>query len=200
MQDGAARCVGGRYDLLDPLGAGGGATVVRARDRQLPRQVAVKLLRSRDEELCRRFVQEAEVLSAIDHPSVVRVLDRGRDREDLYIVLELLAGPDLVLRPGEAPRPWREVIALGVEIAAALEAVHRTPGRHPHEAKFERVVDALDPALAVRVVFGRYVEAEAQRDLDSADRMARVLAGDRFAGTDLDEARERLLLRRLVDR
>jgi serine/threonine protein kinase len=125
MQDGAARCVGGRYDLLDPLGAGGGATVVRARDRQLPRQVAVKLLRSRDEELCRRFVQEAEVLSAIDHPSVVRVLDRGRDREDLYIVLELLAGPDLVLRPGEAPRPWREVIALGVEVAAALEAVHR---------------------------------------------------------------------------
>jgi serine/threonine protein kinase len=125
MQEGTARCIGARYDLLDPLGAGGGAVVVRARDRQLPRQVAVKLLRSRNEELRRRFVQEAEVLSVIDHPSVVRVLDRGSDGDDLYIVLELLAGPDLVPRPGDRPRPWREVLALGMEIAAALEAVHR---------------------------------------------------------------------------
>ena len=64
------RCLGGRYALLDHIGAGGGAAVVRARDRQFPgKQVAIKLLRSRDEDLRRRFVQEAEVLREVDHPS-----------------------------------------------------------------------------------------------------------------------------------
>ena len=121
------RCLGGRYALLDHIGAGGGAAVVRARDRQFPgKQVAIKLLRSRDEDLRRRFVQEAEVLREVDHPSIVRVFGRDIDGEDYYTVLELIEGPDLfehLTRSG--PLPWRQAIEIGTQIASALDVVHR---------------------------------------------------------------------------
>lgn len=120
------RVLGGRYVLLDHIGAGGGAVVVRARDRQFPRRlVAVKLLRSRDEDLRRRFAQEAEVLADVVHPAIVQVLGRDIDGDDLYTVLELLEGPDLfehLVRAG--PLPWRQVVDIGIQIAGALDVVH----------------------------------------------------------------------------
>lgn len=101
--------------------------VVRARDRQFPgRLVAIKLLRSRKEDHRRRFVQEAEVLRAVDHPSIVRVFGRDIDGEDYYTVLELIEGADLfehLTRSG--PLPWRRVIEIGIQIASALDVVHR---------------------------------------------------------------------------
>ena len=121
------RCLGGRFALLDHIGAGGGAVVVRARDRQFPgRLVAIKLLRSRDEDLRRRFVQEAEVLRAVDHPSIVRVFGRDIDGEEYYTVLELIEGADLFEHLTlSGPLPWRQVLDLGIQIASALDVVHR---------------------------------------------------------------------------
>ena len=121
------RCLGGRFDLLDHIGHGGGAVVVRANDRQFPgRSVAIKLLRSRTEDDRRRFVQEAEVLRAVDHPSVVRVFGRDIDGEEYYTVLELIAGADLFQHLTDSgPLPWRQAVEIGIQIASALEMVHR---------------------------------------------------------------------------
>lgn len=58
------------------------------------------------------------------------------------------------------------------------------PGDHPFEAKFARVLDELDPELAARVVFGRYVEADAQHDWTSADRLAHLLDDGPLADTE----------------
>jgi serine/threonine protein kinase len=120
------RCLGGRFDLLDGVGVGGGAVVVRARDRQLHRLVAVKLLRSRDADIRRRFAQESEVLAGLDHPAIVRVLAHDSEGDEPYTVLELIEGPDLcehLTRSG--PLPWRQVIEIGVQITGALDVVHR---------------------------------------------------------------------------
>lgn len=120
------RCLGGRFALLDHLGAGGGASVVRARDRLFPgRPVAIKLLRSRDEDLRLRFVQEAEILRMVDHPSIVRVYDRDVDGEDYYTVLELIEGSDLFQLTRSGPLPWRRAVEIGIQIASALDVVHR---------------------------------------------------------------------------
>ncbi len=73
------RSVSGGYDLLDRVGVGGGAVVVRARDRQLHRLVAVKLLRSRDADLRCRFAHESMVLAGMDHPAIVRVMAHDGD-------------------------------------------------------------------------------------------------------------------------
>ena len=95
--NGPGRCLGGRFVLLDAIGVGGGAVVFRARDRQLHRFVAVKLLRSGDADLQCRFVHESVVLAGIDHPAIVRVLAHDGNGDEPYTVLELIEGPDLSL-------------------------------------------------------------------------------------------------------
>ena len=117
--------LGGRFVVQGHLGAGGGAVVARARDEQLRTIVAVKLLRSRDPDLQRRFAREAEVLANIQHPSIVRVLAHGREVDELYMALELIDGPNRGERLASAgPLPWRQVIEIGIQIADALDTVH----------------------------------------------------------------------------
>lgn len=120
--------LGGRFVLLDYLGAGGGAVVVRARDLQLRRIVAIKLLHIMDPDLRRRFTREAELLASLKHPSIVGALGHGegRDADELYIALELIEGPNLGERLAAAgPLPWRQVLEIGIQIADALDTVHR---------------------------------------------------------------------------
>lgn len=117
--------LGGRFVVEGHLGTGGGAVVARARDEQLRTIVAVKLLRSRDPDLQRRFAREAEVLANIQHPSIVRVLAHGREADELYMALELIDGPNLAQRLTAAgPLPWRQVLEIGIQIADALDTVH----------------------------------------------------------------------------
>jgi serine/threonine protein kinase len=124
--DGPKKCLGDRFDLLDRVGVGGGAVVVRARDRQLHRLVAVKLLRSRDADLRCRFAHESMVLAGMDHPAIVRVLAHDSDGDEPYTVLELIEGPDLAEHLADSgPLPWRQVLEIGIQIADALDAAHR---------------------------------------------------------------------------
>ena len=132
MEDMIGRLINGRYRLIAPLGEGGMATLWRAVDEQLDREVAVKLLRpqySADPGFARRFKQEARSAGSLAHPNIVSVYDYGQDGEDAatqYIVMQLVDGQDLSgllrergrLSVGDSVR-----IALGV--ASALEAAHR---------------------------------------------------------------------------
>ncbi len=124
------REIGGRYRLIAPLGEGGMATLWRAIDEQLDREVAVKLLRdqySRDAGFSARFRQEARAAGSLAHPNIVPVYDYGSDEDGTqFIVMQLVDGEDLsallrertVLGADDAVR-----VALGV--ASALEAAHR---------------------------------------------------------------------------
>ena len=87
--------------------------------------MAIKLLRSRDVELKRRFAREAEVLANLHHPAIVRVLAHGGDGEDLFMALELIDGPNLGERLAvSGPLPWRQVVEIGIQIADALATIH----------------------------------------------------------------------------
>ena len=109
--------LGGRYRLLELLGQGGMATIYRARDAQLERDVAVKLLRpeyGQDPDFLARFRDEARAVASLSHPNIVPVFDFGEDASGPYIVMELIDGQDLasILREqrgaGAAPgRPHR---------------------------------------------------------------------------------------------
>jgi len=111
--------------VLEHIGAGGGAVVATARDEQLRTVVAIKMLRSRDAELQRRFAREAEMLANVNHPSIVRVLAHGREGEDVYMALERIEGPNLGERlAASGPLPWRQVVEIGIQIADALDTVH----------------------------------------------------------------------------
>ena len=87
-----------RYQLIEPQGKGGMATVFRARDKMLERDVAIKLLRddySDDDEFRERFRQEARAAANLSHPNIVTVYDFGFDVGKLFIVMEYINGPDL---------------------------------------------------------------------------------------------------------
>jgi serine/threonine protein kinase len=92
------RLAGERYELEDRLGQGGMATVYRARDLKLDREVAIKLLADNfagDEEVRKRFSREARLAARLDHPNVVQVFDVGEDEDRPFIVMEHVEGGTL---------------------------------------------------------------------------------------------------------
>src|SRR4051794_12235455 len=120
--------VGGRYRIERPLGHGGMATVFAARDEELGRPVAIKLLAdgaAGDPEVRSRFLREARLAGRLSHPNVVRVFDAGEDGGRPYIVMELVDGEtvaDLLARRGRLDPA--EAISLGRQAAAALQHAH----------------------------------------------------------------------------
>ena len=119
-----ATLVGNRYVLGPVIGRGGGADVYRAEDTQTGREVAVKVLRSATTDDLRRFEVEAETLSRLDHPAIVRMCDRGEYQGVPYLVLDLIEGEPLsdVLRRG--PLDEADVMRIGAVLGDALAHAH----------------------------------------------------------------------------
>ncbi|TCK24712.1 serine/threonine-protein kinase [Pseudonocardia endophytica] len=118
--------LGGRYELGDAIGRGGSATVYRGRDRTTGRAVAVKMFGPAvDGVPARRREREMELLSRLDHPGLVGVLDAGvADHERPFLVMELVDGLTLAACRGRGPLPAPQVARIGRELARALAHVH----------------------------------------------------------------------------
>ena len=117
----------GPYQIADWLGAGGMGEVYRARDTRLGRTVAIKILRRflhDDPHLLQRFEREARTLATLSHPHICPVFDVGQQDGVDFLVMEYLDGQTLaeLLVPG--PLPVKEVVAIAIQIADALEAAH----------------------------------------------------------------------------
>jgi eukaryotic-like serine/threonine-protein kinase len=120
--------LGGRYRLMELLGQGGMATIYRANDSQLNRDVALKILRpeyGRDPDFIARFRQEAQNAASLNHPNIVAVYDFGQDPAGPYIVMELVDGEDLatIIRRSGALPP-RQAARIAAEAARAVQAAH----------------------------------------------------------------------------
>lgn len=121
----------GRYQILQLLGEGGMATVYKAYDTRLEREVAIKVIR-RDafaqddmEMLLKRFEREAKSLGRLSHPNIVGVIDYGDFEGSPYLVMVYLSGERLRNGWGRTfPMSWREAIKMILPIAQALEYVH----------------------------------------------------------------------------
>src|SRR5260370_2517324 len=130
-----AGVLGGRYVLGEVLGTGGMATVWRARDEVLGREVAVKVLSPQyaaDPGFLARFDREARHAARLSHPRLVTVFDSGVDGQRPFIVMELVAGRTLrqVLdQAGMGPAAEAVRIPAAVceapEVAPAARLVHR---------------------------------------------------------------------------
>ena len=118
-----------RYQLIEAQGKGGMATVYRARDKMLERDVAIKLLRddySDDEEFRERFRQEARAAANLSHPNIVTVHDFGFDVGKLFIVMEFVDGPDLKTLIRQSGRvSVKNAIALMTQACAGIGYAHR---------------------------------------------------------------------------
>ncbi|MGE5414074.1 MAG: protein kinase domain-containing protein [Syntrophomonadaceae bacterium] len=117
----------GPYEILSPLGAGGMGEVFRAHDTRLKRDVAVKVLPSAyaaDGERLRRFEQEAQSASALNHPNILSIFDFGEHEGAPYMVSELLEGETLRSRLAGGAFAPRRAIAIALQVAHGLAAAH----------------------------------------------------------------------------
>ena len=109
-----------RYRVLEILGHGGMATVYKALDTRLEREVAIKVLRREIfspeelEPLRIRFEREAKSLARLSHPNIVPVIDYGEFEGAPYLVMIYVPGGTLKDRLGK-PYPWREAVQLMLE-------------------------------------------------------------------------------------
>jgi eukaryotic-like serine/threonine-protein kinase len=123
------RVFSNRYELTHLIARGGMAQVYRARDRQLDRPVALKVLfpeLSVDRAFVERFRREAQAAANLSHPNIVPVFDWGEDSGSYFIVMEFVDGRPLsaVLRES-GPLSAQQTATIGAHVAAALAFAHR---------------------------------------------------------------------------
>jgi serine/threonine protein kinase len=123
----------GSYRLIDTVGTGGMGVVYRAEQLPLGRIVALKVIRpetSESGDYRARFLREARLAAAVDHPHIVSVFDFGEHEGRLYLTMQWVDGVDLQrLIDQRRPGPG-QVVRIGTQIAAALGAIHRVGMLH----------------------------------------------------------------------
>src|SRR5713226_2605837 len=120
--------LGDRYEILQLLGQGGMGAVYKARDVELERTVALKVIRpdlARHPEILRRFKQELILARDVTHRNVVRIYDLGQANGVRYITMEYVEGRDLrALIHEKGKLTPEEAVPIFLQITAALEAAH----------------------------------------------------------------------------
>jgi predicted ATPase len=146
----------GRYEIVCLLGSGGMGEVYRARDTQLRRDVALKLISralSDDSVTVDRFIREGLAVSSLNHPNVITIYETGQAPEGRYIVMELVQGRTLrdLVRDGldwERSRDIGRQVAEALTVAHAAQIVHRDVKPENVMVRADGYVKVLDFGLA----------------------------------------------------
>ena len=147
------RVIAGRYEVLERLGAGGTATVYRARDLVGGKELAIKVLHhmlSEDELVAERFRREARRAERLWHPNIVRTFDHGVWDGTHFITMEYLPGRSLksLIASGGAPRPG-DAVELILQVLEATRFIHEHGIIH-RDLSSRNVI--VDPHGRVKVV------------------------------------------------
>ena len=118
----------GRYQIIREVGRGAMGVVYEARDPNIDRVVALKVLRQdriASETFVKRFLKEAKVVGRLSHPRIVTVYDVGEDNGSIYIAMEFLEGSSLSDLIRDNHLDAAKVVELGIQIASTLEYAHK---------------------------------------------------------------------------
>ncbi len=141
-----------RYEILSELGRGGMGVVYRARDPELNRDVAIKLiapaLLTPDTE--QRFKAEAQVVARLDHPSIVSIHDFGQHEGSLFFVMPVVEGSSLRQLLKEDPLVLGEILEVGAGVAEVLDYSHAHGVIH-RDIKPENIMVSRQEGSGLRV-------------------------------------------------
>ncbi|MFZ4859443.1 MAG: protein kinase domain-containing protein [Desulfuromonadaceae bacterium] len=118
----------GRYEIIKEVGKGSMGVVYQARDPQIDRLVAIKVLRKdrvNDDTILKMFLKEARIVGKLAHPNIVAIFDVGEERGDVYIAMEFLEGMALSDVIKQQRLNQQEIIAVGTQIAETLNYAHQ---------------------------------------------------------------------------
>jgi serine/threonine protein kinase len=186
--------IAGRYRLSRWLGLGAMGEVWAARDERLGRDVAIKLVLGdpqTDPETADRFTREAIAVARINHPNVVGVYDQGEFQRHQFVVMELVTGCNLDELRGGREMPVGAALAIGVQIARALEAAHEVGVLHRDikpaniMVSHDGVVKVLDFGIAGFLQGAGFQERLTRTGADSLGTPA-YTAPERIAGGAAD--------------
>jgi WD40 repeat protein/serine/threonine protein kinase len=194
----------GHYEIKERIGAGGMGEVWRAWDKNLDRDVAIKVLPpefSADPDRVQRFEREARTISKLKHSNIITIHDVASVADELgdlhFIVTELVEGRTLRERLNGSRTGWREAVQIAAQIADALKAVHIVEVIH-RDIKPENVmiqtdgrVKLLDFGIAKPVIVpaaggGDLPAAGTQTRLGATPGTLRYMSPEQARGEDLD--------------
>ncbi|MEQ1776487.1 MAG: protein kinase [Burkholderiales bacterium] len=147
----------GRYQVLERLGEGAMATVYKAFDPSINRSLVIKFLHANlcaTAEYRQRFLREAKAAGMLSHPNIVTIFDVGEIENRPYIAMELLDGGPLdEMIPEGSELPLRDVVAIAIQIANALDYAH-SKGIFHRDIKPANIIRLSDGKTIKLVDFG----------------------------------------------
>jgi serine/threonine protein kinase len=147
--------VGGRFRLLERIGAGGMGVVYRAIDQQSGETVAFKQLQARDAHEVERAHRESEALARLWHPAIVRHIADGKTSDGaLYIVMSWVEGTSVADRLVREGFTLREAVEMTVRIASALATAHAADVLHRDVKPSNVLLASNDAARPMLIDFG----------------------------------------------
>ncbi len=201
IDDALRRALAERYELIRVLGTGGMSVVYLARERKHDRYVAVKVLRAdlADGPASVRFAQEIQLLSKLNHPSILSLIDSGEASGWRYFSMPLVTGESLRERLiREGPLRLGDAIGIATQVAAALEHAHAQGIVH-RDVKPENILLAGSRALLADFGVARVMDPPAPASSEATTLQGGVTRDGQVVGTPAYMSPEQIAGDRPVD-
>jgi serine/threonine protein kinase len=181
----------GRYEILTVLGTGGMGAVYRAQDRELDREVALKVIRpelARNAAIVDRFKQEIRLSHKVTHRNVVRMYDLSEDLGMRFVTMEMVAGRDLrsvIEEHGKLPAD--EAVDILQQICNALEAAHSQGILH-RDLKPQNVMrEGSGRVVVMDFGLARTIEGDGMTQSGALVGTMEYMSPEQALGKDLDQ-------------
>ena len=155
----------GQYEVIEPLGKGGMASVYRAYQPSLDREIAIKLIAEQyatDNAFAERFRREARSIARLRHPNILTVYDAGEDRGQLYIAMELIEGDTLKEKVSGQPMAVDKALHYVAQVASALDYANKNGIIHRDVKPSNVLIDKDDRAVLSDFGIAKLAESNVQ--------------------------------------